>query len=517
MNPFRHREWNVPLRKLIGFFLVIVLSSLACNAPWIAPQSSSVMTVDQLRQTVEAMPTFTPRILETPPIQPENNPLFQAPTSYPPLDGSDILYQSQPGDTLEGILGRFEVEPMEIKTDGWIPDDVFLQSGTQMRIPDHLQEVSPSRWLIPDSEVVNSARDFHVGTYVKDIGGYLHDHREMVDEELILSGSEIIERVSDELSVNPRLLLALLDYRSGWVTGRPAGASQDRFPLGLRIPGREGLYEEAKIAATQLNRAYYGWREGTFTSIRFEDGTVLRLDPRLNAGTVAVMHLFSILSEPKVWRDDLYAPNGFPALLKNLHGDPWDHDAELGPLFPDGIQQPSLELPFRSGENWSLTAGPHRAWNAGTPLGAMDFSPIELGEPCDESTSWVTASAPGLIVRARHNTVALDVDGDGEEGSGWVVIYYHIAEKNMVVEGSYVEADQRIGHPSCEGGQATGNHVHLARKFNGEWLAADGPVPLVLSGWQAEAGEMIYKGRLVKGSSVVTADPSGRSGSTITR
>jgi hypothetical protein len=87
----------------------------------------------------------------------------------------------------------------------------------------------------------------------------------------------------------------------------------------------------------------------------------------------------------------------------------------------------------------------------------------------------------------------------------------------MVAQGARLEADARIGHPSCEGGQTTGTHVHISRKYNGEWLAADGPVPFVLSGWQAVAGERIYTGQMVKGGQVVTADPSGRSGSTIQR
>ena len=44
-----------------------------------------------------------------------------------------------------------------------------------------------------------------------------------------------------------------------------------------------------------------------------------------------------------------------------------------------------------------------------------------------------------------------------------------------------VETDDRIGHASCEGGVSTGTHLHFARKYNGEWVLADGPLPFVLS------------------------------------
>jgi hypothetical protein len=429
--------------------------------------------------------------------------------------GSEIVYFTQSGDTLAGLAVRFGVEPGEIASQEPLSMEGYLIHDMALTIPNHVDEVSSSRWLLPDSELVNATTGFDVEAFVGDAGGYLRDHHEVVEDEGELTGTSIISRVASEFSVSPRLLLALLEYRSGWVFTHPVGAAEELYPIGFRVPGREGLYDELKIAATQLNRGYYGWREGSYTMLQFQDGGSLQLDPRLNAGTVALMRLFSVLANPPGWEDDLYASDGFPAHLRNIFGNPWARDTR--PLIPADLDQPELELPFLPGESWGLTAGPHRAWNAGTPLGALDISPITAEEPCAVSTAWVTASAPGVVVRAQDNTVALDLDGDGDEGSGWVIVYYHIAEQDMVPEGSKLAVDGRIGHPSCEGGQTTGTHVHIARKYNGEWLPADGPVPFVLSGWQAVAGERIYKGTLVKGDQTVTADPSGRSGSTIVR
>jgi LasA protease len=164
---------------------------------------------------------------------------------------------------------------------------------------------------------------------------------------------------------------------------------------------------------------------------------------------------------------------------------------------------------------WSLTSGPHISWRTGTPRGALDFAPI-TGEPrCAVSTAWVTASASGLVVRTGRGMVVLDLDGDGMEQTGWVLVYMHIAEQDRVSSGTWVETNTPLGHPSCEGGQATGTHVHLARKYNGEWLAADGPLPVVLSGWIAHTGELSYEGTLEKDGRVVSAHPDGSSGSTI--
>jgi murein DD-endopeptidase MepM/ murein hydrolase activator NlpD len=76
----------------------------------------------------------------------------------------------------------------------------------------------------------------------------------------------------------------------------------------------------------------------------------------------------------------------------------------------------------------------------------------------------------------------------------------------VLPKGEWVEQDDHIGHPSCEGGISTGTHLHFARKYNGEWVVADGPLPFVLSGWTVYGGEKPYEGKLVKGDKVITAD-----------
>jgi LasA protease len=88
-----------------------------------------------------------------------------------------------------------------------------------------------------------------------------------------------------------------------------------------------------------------------------------------------------------------------------------------------------------------------------------------------------------------------------------VLLYLHIAAEDRIQAGTFVETGDFIGHPSCEGGTATGTHVHLARKYNGEWILADGPLPFELSGWIAVAGSKPYQGALVKGDQIVLACP----------
>jgi murein DD-endopeptidase MepM/ murein hydrolase activator NlpD len=111
----------------------------------------------------------------------------------------------------------------------------------------------------------------------------------------------------------------------------------------------------------------------------------------------------------------------------------------------------------------------------------------------------------------------LDLDGDGDERTGWVVFYLHIAEKDRIAVGTVVQQGDPIGHPSCEGGTSTGTHVHIARKYNGEWIPAVGVIPFNLEGWTPIEGSNAYQGKLVRGSEEVIANMLSGSTSMITR
>jgi hypothetical protein len=372
--------------------------------------------------------------------------------------------------------------------------------------------------LLPDSELINSpsAAGFDVRAFVDGAGGFLSTYQETVQGER-LSGADIVGRVATESSVNPRFLLALLEYRSGWVYGGPRSGKAEMYPIGFNVAGWEGLYKELVITATHLNMAYYGWRAGTITEMKYTDGSRMHMDPELNLGSATVQHLLAKLYKPEPWKEALYGPDSFVMFYELMFGDSWARAATIEPLFPPGLAQPELELPFQPGERWSLTGGPHESWKTGSPRGALDLAPV-TGEPeCAVSRAWVTASVPGLVIRSERNAVVIDLDGDGYEQTGWTVLYFHVADKERVQSGTWVKVDDRIGHPSCEGGKVTGTHVHIARKYNGEWIAADGPLPFVLSGWEAYAYEKNYQGELRKGNQAAVASPVGPRISIVTR
>jgi hypothetical protein len=178
-----------------------------------------------------------------------------------------------------------------------------------------------------------------------------------------------------------------------------------------------------------------------------------------------------------------------------LFGDPWSVDS---PHIPGSLTQPTFTLPFLPGLAWAYTGGPHTGYGEEEPLAAIDFAPGAMTSGCVPTDEWTTAVSPGVVARSDNGAVLLDLDGDGDERTGWVVFYFHIETKDRAPVGKVMKTGDQIGHPSCEGGRTTGTHVHIARKFNGEWIPADYVIPFILEGWVAHNGLTEYQGTLTR-------------------
>jgi LasA protease len=510
-----------------------ILPIIACNFPTRDDAREDPFVLDA---TMQAFLSATPRSLEgdPPPVlqTPEPPPLL--PDSDPAAPGNPAVrtvepgagmqgavissdsfqYQAQSGDTLPALALRFEVEPHQITSTEPIPPYTLIPPGQLLTIPNHFGGQVLYPWaLLPDSEIVYSpsAADFDTAAYIAQAGGYLSTYGEDVDGEWH-TAAQSIQRAALETSTNPRILLSVLKYQSGWVRGSPRSGSTT-YPMGFVVSKYEGLYKQLILVQRQLTIGYYGWRTGTFTQLPIG----MRVHPELNAGSVALQHLFSVLYKQDQWQQVLYGHNNFLQLHTEMFGDPWARAAQVEPLFPADVSQPLLELPFRPGEPWNLTGGPHAAWGIGSAQGGLDFAPSRPVRGCTASDAWALAAAPGVITRSERGLVILDLDGDGREQTGWSLMYLHIGTDGRTPIGTLLNADDPIGHPSCEGGVSTGTHIHLARKYNGEWIASDGPLPFTLSGWVAFAGEKNYQGGLIKDGEIITAQPGGSRGSQITR
>jgi LasA protease len=274
------------------------------------------------------------------------------------------------------------------------------------------------------------------------------------------------------------------------------------YPMGVAETWRKGLYQQLAWAANQLNRGFYLWRVDGIGAWVLADGSVVSIDPTINAGTAGVQALFASLFDRANW-DVAISENGVYKVFFEQFGYAFDYSFE--PLLPAGLTQPAMQLPFEPGATWSFTGGPHGGWGSSSAWAAIDFAPPGEGLGCVQSNDWVVAVTDGWIVRTGRGAVIQDLDNDGLEQTGWTVLYMHIETRDRVQEGIFLRAGERIGHPSCEGGYSSGTHLHLARRYNGEWIPADQQVPFVLDGWISQGTGIEYDGYLVRDGESIEA------------
>ena len=446
-------------------------------------------------------------------IESEVTPLPTRPAYSP---GELVDYTVQSGDTLPALANHFNTSIAELReANPIIPEDVTtLPPGMPMKIPIYYAPLwGTSYQILPDSHFVNGPAQmaFDTDAFLDDKPGWLKGYIEYASGEN-RSGAEIVDLVAKNFSVSPRLLLALLEYQVGGVTQPIAPPEADQYVLGNRDRKYRGLYLQLVWAANTLNNNYYTWRSGDLESFTHQDGTLERPDPWQNAATAALQVYFSILYPPDQYNQAVNA-DGLAAIYAALFGDPWPDDQ---PHIPGSLTQPELLLPFEPGETWALTGGPHTGWGTGAPFAAIDFAPPSVVGGCVPSNEWNTAAAAGVVVRSEPGIVVLDLDGDGDERTGWNLFHLHVATQGRVPFGVNLNAGDKIGHPSCEGGTSTGTHIHIARKYNGEWILADGPLAFNLDGWIAHNGSQPYQGTLTRFSSTVTACECSDSESFIT-
>ena len=489
---------------VIVAFLTVLLATLACSRD--LPDSSMRGHVTPVGGT----PAFsgqenTRHVMQVNdkeiPIQ--TVPVYGTPTPDPTRSVDEQagmkMYTIQGGDTMVSIAQDHRVYVEQLMSANNIEESDLLSIGDVLVIPDAFLPMGPSNKLIPDSELIYgpSAASFEVDENVRRLGGHLAHFSETDDLGIARSGAQIVEFVAESYSVNPRILLAILEYQSGWVSSPTIKDSTETYPVGHYYKSREGLLKQLSWAADILNAGFYSWRDESLSVLEFSDGASLAIAPGLNAGTVAVQYLFSHIYGPDLWSKAV-ALDGLDQSYTSLFGAPFGYSFE--PLLPEGLVAPQLKWPWNAHEKWYYTGGPHGGWDSGSAWAAVDFAPPTEQMGCDISSYWVLAAATGPVVRAEDGAVVQDVYGDGIEQTGWTILYMHIDTSDRVQVGQHLVPGDRVGHPSCEGGYSTATHLHFALRYNGMWIPVDDSVvPLVIDGWKFISSGREYDGWIVKG------------------
>lgn len=454
------------------------------------------MAEPQMSGDVAATPQ--PVVTSRPVVTPSPTPARVAP------DSTAVTYTVRPGDNLLQIAILYGTTVESLMSINGLSNADQLSVGQVLQVSFEAQVTGPERNLLPDSEIVFSPAftDFNVQTFLNEQAGYLATYSETVGYEA-LTGAQIVELVALQYSVGPRILLAMLEFRSGWITQADPAKETLTFPLGYTDQTYyTGLYHQLCVAADSLNTGFYGWQNDSLWMVQTRDGTFIGLSEQINAGTAAVHRaLAGNTFGYESWVDDVDA---LMETYDQLFGDPYRYAIE--PLISPMVEPLSMVLPWPEADTWYYTGGPHAGFGTIGAGSAVDFVTGEQNIGCWTSQYWSTAIADGLVVYSHDGMVLVDSDGDGNLTTGWVIMYMHMDSDGRVDVGDKLEVGDPIGHPSCEGGVSYASHLHLARRYNGMWIAADDKrFPLILSGWQAEAGSQAYDGFFVRNGVTRTA------------
>ncbi len=270
------------------------ITSLPKQAPEVESDLEGISVAEDLDPS--ALPTLPPT--RSPDDLPPS-PTADSADGAPVIEPESIHYFVQANDTLGIIAEKYEVDWEDLARFNQLSDPNALEIGQLLRIPTgQASEFGPDTKLIPDSELPfgPAALYLDIEAFAKAQGGYLSIHRDTADGKT-MSGTDMIAKIARDYSVNPKILLTLLELESGWVRTINPRTSTLEFPLGHQNSRRIGLYAQLAWAADKLNEGYYQWKSSENIAWYTQDGAFIAASPSINAGTAAIQGLLAELKK----------------------------------------------------------------------------------------------------------------------------------------------------------------------------------------------------------------------------
>jgi LasA protease len=306
-------------------------------------------------------------------------------------------------------------------------------------------------------------------------------------------------------SINPRVLLTILEIRNGVVTAEsPLTEKQLAHIVGYQdIVG----YDEQvfKLCETLMENYYHRLYQQPLANtavitLTLNDGTSVSVPATTNAGTTAILTSLAPLSSQEQWQALISKeePTGFFQTYRRLftEDDPLDDSNQV--IAPEAPPATLLKFPFACNDTWNFSSGPHDG-DCNPPFVAVDFAP-GVGDcnviPTDR---WIVSPASGTVSAVNCGGCEVRITHQ----DGWGSFLFHVANPQVSV-GETVLQNDPVGNPSMRptcggscggcGGSATGTHVHYALMYNGAFVAIEGTA---FEGWVVH-GTICRQGYLEK-------------------
>ena len=362
--------------------------------------------------------------------------------------------------------------------------------------------------------------DFDVHAFLKLHSPWLSTYREF----LLGSDSDVgdmIELVAYYHSINPKVLLALIEVQAGLLStphsleARTMGYKASQIQkYELSASDGNSLFSQTILMAESLVDGYYSiYNEQELrgaTWLSFADGSRLEITNLANPATFAIQKALAEVNTVERWQElvSVRSERGFYKTYFRLFGE--DPLWFAPPIRTQAGPYPDLKLPWPKDSVWYFTSGPHQT-------NAVDFA--SPGSGCSRDRwidDWVAATRQGKVVTVSQVLVVV------EHGDGWRTGYFHVPSEDRVSNGQEVSQGDHIGHPGCCGdgtqqytctpGQwcscnswcscsgnwnccATGAHVHLMLYKDGNKETWNGKT---ISGWTIQSTNGEYQGKMVK-------------------
>ncbi len=468
---------------MLSLFMLLVTAFVTC-----APERPRYIVTSIPPDETEMLPTTT--FLDERPV-------------YAP--GTLVDYHAQSGDTLPYLAWRFGCTEREILFHNpEIPQDVStLPANFPMKMPIYYIPFWGSRFqIIPDAMFVNGPESigFDIQAFLDSTPGWFKNYHGIVNYKS-MNAAEVIRYYATQYSLNPKLLLAFIEYQSAALSQPKWLIHPEKGFLGFD-EANQSFEAQLNYAVKRLTDHFYGYLSRKNAQMTHEEGIIENIDPWQNAASAALQLIFAELYDFEAYQLAI-GTDGFARTFRGMFGDPWQKEHAF---IPGSLRQPELKLPFAESERWVFSSGPYPTVGSGEAWVAVDFAPFTREFSCSLSGKFVLAVADGVIVRSEGHQVVLDLDGDGDERTGWVIVYSQIASSDRVKAGEELKAGDRIGRPSCDGGGASYARVQITRKFNGQWIpAGESDLPMTLSNWVVTEGEQIRQGWLTRDEITISA------------
>ena len=248
-------RWNHALRAGVLAVMAGLLAAACLPAARLPPQLPTVLPTQAGPLSTAILPAVS-----------AGTPL---PTREAFAVGQVYTYTAQEGDTLVSLAAHFNTSADKIRAKNpELTSGATITPGLTLRLPADWFPLGGSAYKnIPDSALVYgpSSKGFDVDAFVAGQPGYLHGLSAFVDGSQS-TGGQAVQYYAEQYSINPRLLLALMEWRTGALSQPDVSDDVRSNPFGA-LPGAKTFNTQMTYVAEQLSAGYYGWRTGSLIDV----------------------------------------------------------------------------------------------------------------------------------------------------------------------------------------------------------------------------------------------------------